>query len=150
MSEGNLEYLSAKSINFAIADINFSMSFEYPARIDWFWKNYRSFISYNHHKEKVFIVVKAIQKDNEDLTVADRHFSLNLKYGTVFKIRGNFSNGQFIVEARKGVDLSGLIRVLTSAVLIEKGGFLLHACGVAQDNRGYVFCGPSESGKTTI
>jgi|GEM_PF-3482665 len=32
----------------------------------------------------------------------------------------------------------------------SSNGFLLHACGVVKDNEGYVFAGPSESGKTTV
>jgi len=40
--------------------------------------------------------------------------------------------------------------VLCAALLHRKGGFLLHASGVMCNGRAWVFCGPSESGKTTI
>jgi hypothetical protein len=32
----------------------------------------------------------------------------------------------------------------------HKGGLLLHASGLVKDGRGFVFCGPDESGKSTI
>jgi hypothetical protein len=43
-----------------------------------------------------------------------------------------------------------LLRLLCSLLLLREGGFMLHASGVAQNHRAWVFCGPSEAGKTTI
>jgi hypothetical protein len=43
-----------------------------------------------------------------------------------------------------------VFRLLCSLLLHGEGGFLLHASGVIQSGRAWVFCGPSESGKTTI
>ncbi|HYL79853.1 MAG TPA: hypothetical protein VEU07_03520 [Candidatus Acidoferrum sp.] len=43
-----------------------------------------------------------------------------------------------------------VFRILSTILLLQKGGFLLHASGVVADSRAWVFCGPSESGKTTI
>ena len=43
-----------------------------------------------------------------------------------------------------------LLRFLCSLLLLRQGGFLLHASGVIQSRSAWVFCGPSEAGKTTI
>jgi hypothetical protein len=43
-----------------------------------------------------------------------------------------------------------LLRLLCAVLLLPRGGFLLHASGVVHRGRAWVFCGPSESGKTTI
>ncbi len=45
---------------------------------------------------------------------------------------------------------SSLLRLLCAVFLLPRGGFLLHASGVVHRGRAWVFCGPSESGKTTI
>ena len=49
-----------------------------------------------------------------------------------------------------GFSGSGLIRTLLAMFLLREGGFLLHAAGLANGKKAYVFCGPTQSGKTTI
>ncbi len=53
------------------------------------------------------------------------------------------------MPARAGV-FDCFLRVVFSLLLLEYDGFLLHAAGLSRDNRGYVFTGPSSSGKTTL
>lgn len=43
-----------------------------------------------------------------------------------------------------------LLRLLCSLLLLRRGGFMLHASGVLQNRRAWIFCGPSDAGKTTI
>lgn len=43
-----------------------------------------------------------------------------------------------------------ILRYLSSFVLFQAGGYLLHASAVLNRGRAWVFCGPSNSGKTTI
>jgi len=43
-----------------------------------------------------------------------------------------------------------LLRFLCSLLLLRQGGFMLHASGVIQNHAAWVFCGPSDAGKTTI
>ena len=45
--------------------------------------------------------------------------------------------------------LENAVRCLVSRVAVEDGGFALHAGGVLDDGRAYLFAGPSRSGKTT-
>jgi hypothetical protein len=42
-----------------------------------------------------------------------------------------------------------LMRVFSYLVL-KKGGFFLHACGIARDEKAYIFYGPSGSGKSAV
>lgn len=42
------------------------------------------------------------------------------------------------------------LRILYSLLLIEKGGFLLHAASVVKDGQGYIFMGKSGAGKSTV
>jgi hypothetical protein len=43
-----------------------------------------------------------------------------------------------------------LLKLLTSLLVLEKGGLALHSSAVYDRNSGYVFCGVSGSGKSTI
>jgi len=46
--------------------------------------------------------------------------------------------------------LDSLLRILLTALLLPRRGFLLHAATVARDNRAYVFTGRSGAGKSTV
>lgn len=46
--------------------------------------------------------------------------------------------------------LDSLIRILLTAVLLPRRGFLLHAATVVRDGRAYVFAGRSGAGKSTV
>lgn len=76
--------------------------------------------------------------------------------GVVFfseSFRGRYARRQRRVEVlcapREGV-VDQFLRVLTSVLLFERDGFLLHAAGLASAGRGFVFAGTSSSGKTTL
>jgi hypothetical protein len=43
-----------------------------------------------------------------------------------------------------------LLRVVTGLLLLDSGGFMMHASGIIDRERALVFWGPSGSGKTTI
>jgi hypothetical protein len=42
------------------------------------------------------------------------------------------------------------LRILYSLILVQEGGFLLHAASVVRDGQGYTFMGKSGAGKSTI
>lgn len=46
--------------------------------------------------------------------------------------------------------LSSFLYFVYSLHLIEKDGFLIHACSLIRNNNGYIFSGKSGAGKTTI
>lgn len=46
--------------------------------------------------------------------------------------------------------LDSLLRILLTAVLLPRRGFLLHAASVVRDGRAYIFVGRSGAGKSTV
>ncbi len=42
------------------------------------------------------------------------------------------------------------LRILYSLLLVQEGGFLLHAASIIKDNKGYIFMGRSGAGKSTV
>jgi hypothetical protein len=51
---------------------------------------------------------------------------------------------------RHEYDLDSLLRILLTAVLLPRRGFLLHAASVVRDGRAYIFAGRSGAGKSTV
>lgn len=47
-------------------------------------------------------------------------------------------------------DIEYFVRVIYALLAFRAGGLLLHGAGIARDGRGYLFCGYSGSGKTTV
>jgi hypothetical protein len=47
-------------------------------------------------------------------------------------------------------DVEYFVRVIYALLAFRAGGLLFHAAGIVRDNRGYLFCGASGSGKTTV
>lgn len=54
-----------------------------------------------------------------------------------------------IEPGMKETFFSDFFRFFVQTVLIRRGGALLHGCGVVRKGRGYLFTGPSETGKST-
>jgi len=80
------------------------------------------------------------------------------KKQSIFEIKADEFSGWLDVEHRTATvrvaDLAGVfncfLRVFYSVVLLEYNGFLVHSAGLAYKNKGYLFVGASESGKTTV
>lgn len=47
-------------------------------------------------------------------------------------------------------DIEYFVRVIYALLAFHAGGLLLHGAGIVRDGRGYLFCGYSGSGKTTV
>lgn len=140
------------NVRFNIAGIRFSLASEYKRHIEQLEDNYKPFLCSADEKCDLRINVTAMKNFSKPSGITSKNsvLPLSLRYGNDFRLEGDISRGLFTVEARKDFDLTGIIRVITAAVLFEKDGFLLHASGIKGGDRGYIFCGPSESGKTTI
>lgn len=68
-----------------------------------------------------------------------------------YNFRLHFQAGKALVEAAddwRAVDAA--MRILTSALFLEQNVLMLHASAVVKSGWAYVFCGPSEAGKTTL
>ena len=74
-------------------------------------------------------------------------FSLHTAY---YHAEGSLSTKKVEATMVPGFSGSGLLRTLLALLLLREGGFLLHAAGLADRGKAYVFCGPTQSGKTTI
>lgn len=61
-----------------------------------------------------------------------------------------YRGGYDVDGARQCPTFESFLRVLASELLLRTGGALLHASSVAINGRGYVFCGLSGAGKTTL
>jgi len=68
------------------------------------------------------------------------------------RAEGDLRRGTARLTAPRGaVAVSpGLLRAICSLRLLAEGGLLFHASAVVSDRGAWVFCGPSESGKTTL
>jgi hypothetical protein len=60
------------------------------------------------------------------------------------------SSGAEFQGVRHEYALDSLLRILLTAVLLPRQGFLLHAASVVRDGRAYIFAGRSGAGKSTV
>ncbi len=76
-----------------------------------------------------------------------------------YLIRWEGLTGEFDLTRREGAmscspdsdnEFNSFLRFVYSFILIKEPGFLLHACSLIRNGKGYVFPGKSGSGKTTI
>lgn len=76
----------------------------------------------------------------------------------VFALRWGDINGEINLEEGKGwvngvgdfYSFDSFLRIVYSLLAVKWNGFLVHSVGVIKNGKGYIFAGPSESGKTTI
>ncbi|MEW5803154.1 MAG: hypothetical protein AB1847_13735 [bacterium] len=63
----------------------------------------------------------------------------------------NLNNMTARVTNRAAIySFDSFLRILYSLILVQEGGFLLHAASVVRDGQGYVFMGKSGAGKSTL
>jgi hypothetical protein len=55
-----------------------------------------------------------------------------------------------ILDKNPVLDLEYSLRILFAYFVLWRGGVLIHAAGIARNGSGYVFCGPSGIGKSTV
>jgi hypothetical protein len=140
-------------VKFKIADITFQFSSSYTKPILWLKEGYETYLSQDVPDLDISLEFKKRYKGNKILGNPSEVKSGNDKFflGTkFFDIKGDYPNGKVQVVANYNLMVGDLTRTLFSIIIVKKGGFLLHASAIADDNYSYVFCGPSESGKTTI
>ena len=146
-------YQNKTEIKFEIAGIPFSVICHNPEPIAWLREAYDAFLSEKPLEMNIFLQIKknvrvTLPKGySSEVAWHDRSFSLKLDH---LRAEGDLSAGQIMLQATQGFGLGNLFRCLFSILLVKKGGFLLHASALVDKGRSYVFCGPSQSGKTTI
>ena len=72
-------------------------------------------------------------------------------------VRSPWESGWLDLASRVGVltlrprgDPENFLRVVFAWLCLQRGGLLLHACGLCTGDLGYVFAGPSGAGKSTV
>jgi len=74
-------------------------------------------------------------------------FSYHFKGGFDFRTR----SGRLEADCNEALgSLDNYLRVIGASLLLKEGGILIHAAGVKSKKQGYLFPGPSGTGKSTI
>jgi len=134
--------MSRHKAGFSIAGINFSLESDKAEPVQWLRMRYVSYL--NAARPRVRISLYHHQKKSlpggKKLPCGPYVIYENRDRDLEFKI---YAKGSYIA-------LGDVLRFLISLVLLEKGGFLLHSCGVIIDGGAYLFSGPPGAGKTTL
>jgi hypothetical protein len=138
------------SVKLTIADVTFEISSLRQEQFLWIKKKYGLFLT--RKKPDVDIVFYPRKNRSRKRRLLSRwqgakrvfistaHFDLEVRFDTrTIKVFSESHAGIFDV-----------LRFVSLLVLLQKKGALLHASGVVNKGKAYIFFGPSESGKTTI
>lgn len=139
-------------VKFKIADTTFQFSSSYSKPILWFKRHYGIYLSEDDPDLDISLEFRKRYKSNRTsvnlgLISENGKFSLSTDF---FDVKGSYPDGKIDVISDHDLGVADLTRTLFSIIVVKRGGFLLHASAIADDDHSYVFCGPSESGKTTI
>lgn len=138
-----------------IAEVVFGLHSNYPKPILWIREGYPAFLSRRNPTFQIRIRYQPRWpqglprklKDEPHIEWQGDSFSIHTPY---YEAEGNLSERRVEAVMAPGFSGSGLLRALLALLLLREGGFLLHAAGLAQGDKAFVFCGPTRSGKTTI
>jgi hypothetical protein len=103
-----------------------------------------SFYAYLRLKERLGAQIDPqpeVSFQNGKIKVTHRDFLASFDFS---KRRGE------IFSPRELTSVENFLRVLYSFLIVDHDGFLLHAAGVVNGEKGYVFFGKSGTGKTTV
>lgn len=153
-SSGTIPALSrSRSVHLDIAGVVFRVVGVSEESLDWLKERYRPFLS--NKPASVTLKVELQQRrprgrpPRPSVEWRNGNFTITL---AACRAEGSLATKRvrlFVPPAPSALSPS-LFRILCSLLLLREGGFLLHASGIVQNRRAWVFCGPSESGKTTI
>lgn len=73
-------------------------------------------------------------------------FSLDHTIGTIY----NETKSPFLSGNISSITLFTTDQILLARLLADRDGFIVHSCGVVMGDRGFLFVGHSEAGKTTM
>ena len=100
-----------------------------------------------------------IREDQPETLANDLHPELEF---TSNLISLNFQTGKLIINIKSrsstlftsmdnlAIELEYSLRILYAYFVLQYGGVLMHAAGIVRNGKGYVFCGPSGVGKSTV
>ncbi|MCM8780517.1 MAG: hypothetical protein NC908_01145 [Candidatus Omnitrophica bacterium] len=138
-------------IKFNIANIVFEITGLSEEAISELMQTYPVFLTRSKSDFKIHLSMKRYQNKTADFQRAILGSDCLYIQQEYFKAKINFKKAKVWIEASPGFGIMSFLRFLISLIAPEKKqGFLLHAAAVSDNNYGYVFVGPSESGKTTL
>lgn len=120
---------------------------------DWTSARYGAFLSDRVPDFTVTVTVRdSIPRDEGSLTTLEMHGdALSLEVGG-YRLEGDLHAGdlRLLAPPLPSVLSPATFRCLCALVLLRAGGVMLHASSVVDRRGAWVFCGASESGKTTV
>jgi hypothetical protein len=119
----------------------------------WVEERYAGFLSDRAPQVRLTTarVDEDVDEDGGELDVETRGDHLRLALGG-YRIEGDLRDGRLRLTAPPfpSVLSPATFRGLCAILLLRAGGVMLHASAVVDRGRAWVFCGASESGKTTV
>jgi hypothetical protein len=119
----------------------------------WIERRYASFLT--DRAPDVHLAARVLPEvpvdDDAGATIEAEHDAVRLGVGG-YRIEGDLAAGRLTLVAPPfpSVLSPAAFRFLCALVVLRAGGVMLHAAAVVQADGARVFCGPSESGKTTV
>ncbi|MEW6027512.1 MAG: hypothetical protein AB1599_09500 [Planctomycetota bacterium] len=118
-------------------------------------KRYRNFLKPGHRLLDIDLSIRitdnigdaetppSVSMANKTIRIRGSRITCN-----IHRNRGRWKGSGSIEENIYQFDT--LLRLLYSHIMLKDNGFLIHACGIRNNNDGYLFAGRSGSGKTTL
>ena len=148
-----------------IGDVCCSLRFKDPAYSSYLKERFKGYISEEEAELTIDISVNNLILDEEKADLPYSLFTSKTVNGNDFVFHDGLIKGTLNWEEKqctvsfsgKGLDAVRQFMFIVYYTLMKhnhpgtsKNNFLVHACAVSRDGAGYVFAGPSESGKSTI
>jgi len=141
-------------INLSICDI--IISIELPANSRLYLNvpaRYKNFIASEKGKSGIYLDIKIAGFSRSQIpginTVKNETIIKGPGLRCILKRKKNAIYGKAIIRDNI-YSFDTLLRLILSQTLLEKKGFLVHACGLYLENKGILLAGKSGSGKTTL
>ncbi len=139
-------------ITLSIADYNVQFAIPKQELFNVIIDKYSVYISTS--KPDFFIDVEIVRKENyrlEDVSVMNNSdfYFFAIAPGSEIELNLNLKKGTVkLLNITKIFDIA--LRIIYSRLLTDYNGFLVHSAAIKKEDKGYLFYGPSDAGKTTI
>lgn len=145
-----------------IGDVCCSLRFKDPAYSSYLKERLKEYMSEEEAELTMDISVNVIS-DKEETDLPDSLFTSKTVNGNDFDFQDGLIKGTLNLEEKqctvffsgKGIHAFKQFMFMVYYTIMKynhpsKSNFMVHACAVSREGAGYVFAGPSESGKSTI